>query len=108
MIKANSHGPYFIYLLTYECYIQATHSVKTHVNILNSHHIMSSCDESKLLHTKGLLCLFHHGFEVRILSLWTTLLMKNLHVLYKNEYNLTVLIPVHLIIVGSILPLNIL
>ena len=54
---------------------------------------------------------FHHGFEVRILSLWTTLLMKNLHVLYvfyKNEYNLTVLLPVHLIIVGSILPLNIL
>ena len=27
---------------------------------------------------------------------------------YKNEYNLTVLLPVHLIIVGSILPLNIL
>ena len=27
---------------------------------------------------------------------------------YKNEYNLTVLFPVHLIIVGSILPLNIL
>ena len=26
----------------------------------------------------------------------------------KNEYNLTVLLPVHLIIVGSILPLNIL
>ena len=42
--------------------------------------------------------------------------MKNLHVLYvfirmnddKNEYNLTFLLPVHLIIVGSILPLNIL
>ena len=27
---------------------------------------------------------------------------------YKNEYNLTVLFDVHLIIVGSILPLNIL
>ena len=59
---------------------------------------------------------FHHGFEVRIFSLWTTLLMKNLHVLYvfirmnddKNEYNLTFLLPVHLIIVDSILPLNIL